>query len=84
MLEHAAYELLELQLLVLVLVAHVVHLRHHCSQVNLNQIEKYYWSWPDRGRGDWKQERAEGSYFSPYWWGREESCFNQAEFTLIR
>jgi hypothetical protein len=35
MLEHAAYELLPLQLLILVLVAHVVHLRHHCSQVNL-------------------------------------------------
>jgi hypothetical protein len=34
-LEHAAYELLPLQLLILVLVAHVVHLRHHCSQVNL-------------------------------------------------
>ncbi len=44
MLEHAAYELLKLQLLVLVLVAHVVHLRHHCSQINLNQIEKYYCS----------------------------------------
>ncbi len=35
MLEHAAYELLPLQLLILVLVSHVVHLRHHCSQVNL-------------------------------------------------
>jgi hypothetical protein len=41
MLEHAADELLELQLLVLVLVAHVVHLRHHSRQVNLNQIEIY-------------------------------------------
>ncbi len=33
--EHAAYELLPLQLLILVLVAHVVHLSHHCRQVNL-------------------------------------------------
>ncbi len=41
MLEHAAYELLPLQLLILVLVAHVVHLRHHCSQINLqNRREK--------------------------------------------
>ncbi len=41
MLEHAAYKLLPLQLLILVLVAHVVHLRHHCSQVNLqNRREK--------------------------------------------
>ncbi len=35
MLEHAAYELLPLQLLILVLVAHVVHLSHHRCQVNL-------------------------------------------------
>ncbi len=42
MLEHAADELLELQLLVLVLVAHVVHLRHHSCQVNLNRIRKTF------------------------------------------
>jgi hypothetical protein len=35
MLEHAAYELLPLQLLILVLVAHVVHLSHHRGQINL-------------------------------------------------
>jgi hypothetical protein len=41
MLEHAADELLPLQLLILVLVAHVVHLSHHCGQVNLqNRREK--------------------------------------------
>jgi hypothetical protein len=40
MLEHAAYELLELQLLVLVLVAHVVHLSHHSRQINLKKIKK--------------------------------------------
>ncbi len=41
MLEHAADELFELQLLILVLVAHVVHLSHHSRQVNLKKIKKY-------------------------------------------
>jgi hypothetical protein len=82
-LEHAADELLELQLLVLVLVAHVVHLRHHCSQVNLNQIEKTIGPGQTEVRETLRREGRQVVISHRIGEGRG-SCFKEAEFTLIR